>query len=145
MAHQYISEQKYKLIDEKERTTSLEFTKPDGNADIGAIAASILHKILAFRTRKWLKSHLLPANGVVGTSACLPLSLSTIKAAAYEDCHFKHTVERLWYLLDTVGSTLKMNRSEYMKGIQIPSDGIHGVDFKELLEAKGPEKVTSIR
>lgn len=84
-------------------------------------------------------------HGVVGTSACLPPSPSTIKAAAYRDCHFKHIVERLWYLLDTVGSTLKINRSEYIKGIQIPSDGIYGVDFKELLEVKGPEKATSIR
>jgi hypothetical protein len=145
MAHQYISEQKYELIDAEERTTSLEFAKPDGNADVGAIAASILHKSLAFRTRRWLKSQPLTANGAVGISACLPLSPSATKASAYEDFHFKHTIERLWRLLDTVRSTPKMNRSEYMKCFEIPPNGIHGVDFKELLELKGPEKVTSIR
>jgi hypothetical protein len=145
MARQYISEQKYELIDAEERTTLLEFAKPDGSADVGAIAASILHKSLAFRTRRWLRSHPLTANGTVGISPCLPLSSSTTKASAYEDFHFKNTVERLWYLLDTVGSTLKMNRSEYMKCSEMPPNGIHGVDFKELLEPKGPEKVTSIR
>jgi hypothetical protein len=122
IAHQYISEQKYELIDAEERTTSLEFAKPDGNADVGAIAASILHKSLAFKTRRWLKSHLLTANGADRTSACLPLSPSTTKPSAYEDFHFKHTIERLWYFLDAVGSTLKMNRSEYTKCFEIPID-----------------------
>jgi hypothetical protein len=32
-----------------------------------------------------------------------------------------------------------------MKCFEIPPNGIHGVDFKELLEPKGPEKVTSTR
>jgi hypothetical protein len=62
-----------------------------------------------------------------------------------EGFHFKDTVERLWYLLDTVGSTLKMNKSEYMKCSENTLDGIYGVDFTDLLVAKGPEKATSIR
>lgn len=38
-----------------------------------------------------------------------------------------------------------MNRSEYLKSSESIPNGIHGVDFIELLEAKSAEKVTSIR
>lgn len=72
-------------------------------------------------------------------------ALSENTPVTYEYCDFSKTVERLWYLLDTVGSTLKMNQSEYMKGSQHAPHGIHGADLLELLEVKGPEKLTSIR
>jgi hypothetical protein len=42
MAHHYISEQKYELIDAENQGTSLEFAKPDEDVDVGATAASIL-------------------------------------------------------------------------------------------------------
>ena len=132
MAHHYISEQKFGLIDAENRETSLEFVIPDRDNDVGATAASILSKNLGCRIRR------RPSPGQ-------PVSPLTSTAASCESPNFEDIVKRLWYLLDTVGSILKMNKSEYMKCSENTPDGIHGVDFTEFLMAKGPEKVISIK
>lgn len=143
MAHYYLSQQKHQLIDTKDRETSLEFATPDWNT--GAKAANILSKSLCFKTRRCIVSNSPPANEASASPTCHPVSTPTSTIAIYEDSSFKDSIERLWYLVDTIGSTLKLNKPEYIKCSEIAPKGIHGVDFNELLEAKGPEKVTSIR
>lgn len=141
MAHHYLSEQKFDLIDDKNEQITLEFAGDGNGCNVGAAAATILSKNLGYRTRRRVIATSAPARtGVTGSSYS-----ETPTTTNYEYCDFKNTVERLWYLLDTVGSTLQMNRSEYMKCSENTPHGIHGVDFKELLAAKGPEKGTSIR
>ena len=108
MAHHYISEQKYELIDTKNRETSLEFVKPDGDNDVGATAASILSKNLGCRIRRRPSFNPHPTNEATVPSPGQPVSTSTSTAATCEDVHFEDTVKRLRYRLDTVGSTLKM-------------------------------------
>jgi hypothetical protein len=131
MAHQYLSEQNYELINAENRETSLEFVKPDRDNDAGATAAGILSKNLGCRIRR------RPSNGRIGLWEGQPVSPLTSTAATYDSVYFEDTVKRLWYLLDTVGSTLKMNKSEYMKCYESTPHGIHAVDFTELLMAKG--------
>jgi hypothetical protein len=46
IAHHYISEQKYELINAKNQGTSLKFAKPDKDVDVDATIASILFKNL---------------------------------------------------------------------------------------------------
>jgi hypothetical protein len=145
MAHHYLSEQKYELINAENRETSLEFVKPDRDNDTGATAAGILSKNLNYRIRRRPSSNLHPTNEAIVLSHGQPVSPSTSTAATYDGVYFEDTVKRLWYLLDTVGSTLKMNKSEYMKCRESTPHGIHAVDFTELLMAKGPEKPISIR
>jgi hypothetical protein len=142
MTHYYLSEQRLELIDARNQEISLEFPKQDSDTDIGSAAASILSKSLCCRTRRRLISSSTPADkdNILGETPSSPTT-TTI----YEYDHFKNTVERLWYLLDTAGSTSKMNRSQYIKCSESPPYGIHGIDFKELLAAKGPGEVTSIR
>jgi hypothetical protein len=74
-----------------------------------------------------------------------PVSPLTSTAATYKGFYFKDTVERLWYLLNTVESTLKINKSEYIKCSENTLDGIYDVDFTDLLVTKGPEKAIFIR
>jgi hypothetical protein len=142
MVHHYLSEQRLDLIDAENQETSLEFAEQDGFTNVGPRAASILYKNLGCRTQRCLMSNPTRAKqaGMLSASSSIT-STSTI----YEHCQFKDTIERLWYLLDTVGSTLKTNQSEYMKCSESTPHGLHGVDFKELLAAKGPERFTSIR
>jgi hypothetical protein len=136
MAHHYLSEQRFYLVDDKNEQIALEFAGDEHDCDVWAAAATILSRNLGYRTRRRGIATSAPARtGVTGSWVS-----KTPTTTNYEYCDFKDTVERLWYLLDTVGSTLQMNRSEYMKCSESTPQGIHGVDFKELLAAKGPEK-----
>ena len=142
MAHHYLSEQKLDLIDAENQETLLEFANADGDTDVGPAAASILVKNLRCRTRRRLMTNPGPPNQASNRTASYPRTSTTV---THESDDFKTTVERLWYLLDTVGSSSKLNRSEYLKCSERIPNGIHGVDFKELLAPKGPQTPISIR
>jgi hypothetical protein len=137
MAHYYLSEQKLDLIDDENQEISLEFTGQDGNTDGGASAASILYKNLGHKTRRRPVPNLarVPSTG----------SSSTPTTTIQDFSPFRSSVERIWYLLDTVGSNLKMNRAEYLKCAENAPNSIYGVDFKELLVTKSSANVDSIR
>lgn len=141
MTHYYLSEQRLELINAGNQETSLEFAKQDRDTNIGAAIARILSKSLGYRTRRRLisSSTLADKETILGETPSSPTTTTS-----YDYVDFKNTVKRLWYLLDTAGSTLK-DRSQYMKRSECSPHGIHGIDFKELLAAKGPEEVTSIR
>jgi len=135
MAHHYLSQQRLGLIDGENRPILLDYVEK-GSTNAGATAAKILHHSLDYKTRRRTTSKRGHRQTGYGRASCM---------TGDDLDQFENTVERLWYLLDTVGSTLKMNRSEYLKSSESIPHGIHGVDFNELLEAKSTEKVTSIR
>ncbi|RFU35538.1 hypothetical protein B7463_g774, partial [Scytalidium lignicola] len=129
MAQLYLSQQKHQLVNAYGQEISLQFADPNGE-DVGVQAAKILIQSLDFKIR---------------TSSPNDTDHTTSAPGTCKYIDFRSTVERLWYLLDTVGSSLKENKPEYMKCSEIAPLGIHGVDFNELLEPKGPAKSISIR
>jgi hypothetical protein len=107
MAHHYISKYRYALVDTENQVASLEFTGSNGDVDAGLTAANILSKSLGYRARRRASSHSRPANATVPPLVGQSVSTSTTIATTSADIPLKDTIERLWNLLDAVGSTLK--------------------------------------
>ena len=142
MAHHYLAQQKLDLFDVKNQATVLKYVGEDGDTSAGIAAAWILYKALSLKTRRRTISKPRDSTHKIVPNTDFP---STSTWNDNDIVQFKDVVERLWYLLDTIGSTLKMNRSEYLKSSESVPHGVHGVDFNEILEPKSSEKVTSIR
>jgi hypothetical protein len=130
MAHHYLSQQRLDLVDAENQPISLDYVEK-GGTNAGATAAEILHHSLDYKTRRRTTSKRRHPRKGYCSASCM---------TGNESDQFENTVERLWYLLDTIGSTLKMNRSEYLNRLKASHMAFTALTSMNCSRLKAPKR-----